>query len=312
LRSFFDEFLSNFYAYDSKLKRSIVVMFTKPGKLAHEFVQGKRQMYANPFRFYLSVSLVFFIFSSLISKWDKQTLIKETEIELVKAQEKQKDSLLKTNAPLIEMDLGNDTKKDSNKMYAEKELSSYSFTKRVLLKTQTFSNYQKANPNKNKVEALQELGYQPTTWNLYLYKKTKDSEQIFNNEGSGSEAFLNYLIEKLPFILFLSLPLLTLCFKIVYFRHDITYAEHMAFLYSLMTFVFMIMLIQELFEVCFNFTFNGIATLGISFYFYKSLRFFYHQERWKTIIKFVILNGLLMISTAILTMVVLGVVFLMY
>lgn len=312
LYSFFDEFLSNFYAYDSKFRRSIALMFAKPGMLAREFVEGKRQKYANPFRFYLSVSLVFFIFTSMLTKWDKKELMKDTQLESGQTIQTSFDSIRKKEGALVDFEMDAKPQKDSIRKYSEQELKSYSFFKRAILKSQTFTDFQEQYPHKSTTEALKELGYELTTWNVYLYKKTRDSQQIFNSSGSGTDAFLNYLIEKLPFILFLSLPILTLCFKLVYFRHDITYAEHMAFLYSFMTFVFLIMLIQEIVEVCFNFTFEGIAALGISFYFYKSLRFFYHQERWKTIIKFVILNGLLMISTAVLTLVVLGVVFLMY
>ena len=45
ISDFIEEFLSNFYAYDSRLRNSIVSMFTKPGILAKEFNEGKRQKY---------------------------------------------------------------------------------------------------------------------------------------------------------------------------------------------------------------------------------------------------------------------------
>ena len=66
MRDFVNEFFANFYAYDSKINNTIRTLFTKPGKMAFDFINGKRNSYANPFRFYLSVSLVYFILNSFL------------------------------------------------------------------------------------------------------------------------------------------------------------------------------------------------------------------------------------------------------
>ena len=303
---FVDEFLSNFYAYDSKLRRSIVSMFLKPGGAARAFCEGKRNQFANPFRLYLSVSLTFFILTTMLSKWDRQNLIKDSQTYQI-----QRDSILVANLP-VQIRANDTTQRKSYKRYSEEEVAEFSFFKKVFYKSQTFYRYIDENPNKNVVEALDELNYKPSSWNIYLYKKTKDSHSLFDGQGQGTKAFVNYLLEKLPFILFLSLPLLTLCFKLVYLRHDITYAEHMVFVFSFMTFVFLMFLINTLSQLLFDFSFGWILIAGIAFYFYKSLRFFYQQQRSNTLIKFVILNGLLIVSTAILFVLVFGVVFLLY
>ena len=73
LKDFVDEFLANFYAYDSKVKRTIVSLFTKPGIAARDFINGKRMYYANPFRFYLSISLIYFIFNGIVTKFGNET-----------------------------------------------------------------------------------------------------------------------------------------------------------------------------------------------------------------------------------------------
>ena len=61
IKDFIEEFFANFYAYDSRLRNSIISIFTKPGALAREFNEGKRHTYANPFRLFLSVSIILFI-----------------------------------------------------------------------------------------------------------------------------------------------------------------------------------------------------------------------------------------------------------
>ena len=40
-------------------------MLTNPGKVSKDFVSGKRQRYSNPFQFYLTVSILFFLIVGL-------------------------------------------------------------------------------------------------------------------------------------------------------------------------------------------------------------------------------------------------------
>ena len=59
---FFEEFFSGIFAYDSRLYRTLRALLFKPGKISKDYIEGKRQRYANPYKFYLSVSILFFIF----------------------------------------------------------------------------------------------------------------------------------------------------------------------------------------------------------------------------------------------------------
>ncbi len=53
IKDFIEEFFSNFYAYDSRLRNTFITLFTKPGVAAREFSEGKRHHHANPFRLFL-------------------------------------------------------------------------------------------------------------------------------------------------------------------------------------------------------------------------------------------------------------------
>jgi len=61
LKDFFSEFFSNFISYDSKICRSITHILFKPGYVTEQYCEGKRASYTNPFRFFLTVSIVFFL-----------------------------------------------------------------------------------------------------------------------------------------------------------------------------------------------------------------------------------------------------------
>ncbi|MGM0392334.1 MAG: DUF3667 domain-containing protein, partial [Bacteroidota bacterium] len=66
---FFNEFFSGIFAYDSRLKRTLRALIFYPGKISKDYIQGKRIRYANPFRFYLSASIVFFIIWSFTNSF---------------------------------------------------------------------------------------------------------------------------------------------------------------------------------------------------------------------------------------------------
>jgi hypothetical protein len=55
--------LENFFHFDAKLFRSIVILLFQPGKLTAEFNAGKRASQVPPFRLYLFVSVLFFFIS---------------------------------------------------------------------------------------------------------------------------------------------------------------------------------------------------------------------------------------------------------
>ncbi|QJP34272.1 DUF3667 domain-containing protein [Nonlabens sp. Ci31] len=61
LKDFFGEFFSNMFSYDSRIWRTIKHLLFKPGYVSKHFIAGKRFSYANPFRFFLSVCIVFFL-----------------------------------------------------------------------------------------------------------------------------------------------------------------------------------------------------------------------------------------------------------
>ncbi|MEH6406477.1 MAG: DUF3667 domain-containing protein, partial [Leeuwenhoekiella sp.] len=60
-KDFFEEFFGSIFSYDSKFRRTISALILHPGKITREYISGKRTMYSNPFRFYFTVSIIFFI-----------------------------------------------------------------------------------------------------------------------------------------------------------------------------------------------------------------------------------------------------------
>ena len=57
----FNDFFNEFFADDSRLYRTLSSLLFNPGKISKDYIEGKRQRYANPYRFYLTASIIFFI-----------------------------------------------------------------------------------------------------------------------------------------------------------------------------------------------------------------------------------------------------------
>lgn len=323
VRDFIDEFLANFYAYDSKVKNTIFSLFTRPGKAAKEFIAGKRMFYANPFRFYLSVSLIYFILLGLI---DNFTPPEDNTYHFVNEKETKNDSITKIESEKTSANIDSiflleefkegkaivDKKKKNDTLFTEKQLKNKNFFSRIYYKMDTYSTYLEKSKETDYTKILDTLQHDTTNWNKFLLKKSFQISEMNTSDSSGSEKFLNYFIEKLTFILFISLPFLALNFMLLYFRSKLNYAEHLVFVFSVMSFAFLVLLLFEVLNLLIDIDLQPIISIGLYFYFYKALRNFYGQSRLKTIIKFVLLNFMLSITAVLVGMLMLLFVFILY
>jgi hypothetical protein len=60
------ELLEGLTHSDSRLWRTLILLWFKPGRLTQEFVAGRRAAYLPPFRLYLILSIVFFLIASFM------------------------------------------------------------------------------------------------------------------------------------------------------------------------------------------------------------------------------------------------------
>lgn len=55
------DFAGNIFSFDTRLWNTIKTIFIKPGKMAQDIMDGKRERYMPPFRLYVFVSFIFFL-----------------------------------------------------------------------------------------------------------------------------------------------------------------------------------------------------------------------------------------------------------
>ena len=61
LKFLIKDFFQDYMELDSKLFKSLPLLIIKPGFLTLEFIHGKRVKYISPLRFYLTISIIFFL-----------------------------------------------------------------------------------------------------------------------------------------------------------------------------------------------------------------------------------------------------------
>jgi hypothetical protein len=67
---------------DSRLWRTLWLLWFKPGKLTQEFVAGRRAAYLPPFRLYLVLSIIFFLVASFSHPRTNVAELKDGKIQI--------------------------------------------------------------------------------------------------------------------------------------------------------------------------------------------------------------------------------------
>ncbi|PQJ31052.1 hypothetical protein BST92_03530 [Nonlabens arenilitoris] len=315
LKDFFTEFFANFIAYDSRVWRTITHILIKPGYVTEQYCNGKRTEYANPFRFFLTVSIVFFLLLQLAIQFSDTSHLKsqksnnsgifnvsidsttQNKAELIELIKNQQDSLgdnqnfyqkLAIDRAIEEIEKDTTTLNIGRTYYTQEKLDNQSYFSKYFSQVTDYTNFYGNHPSKSTSEALNELGHRLDNQNITRYNKAKK----FSNLTDQPVEMINIILPKVPLFLFFFAPFMSLFFWLIYARGRWNYMEHMVFNFHLLTFVFLI-----LYLIIAEKSFTGTSIIAALFfgiigplYLYKSMRKFYKQGRFKTILKFLFIN----------------------
>jgi len=299
---FFNEFFSGIFAYDSRLKRTLRALLFTPGKISKDYIQGKRIRYANPFRFYLSASIIFFIIWSFTTNFDGINSENQVPIEELSEEDTQKIREGMAEIPAVAGQLNIDsliTKKQaaSKKTFqdyyiSQLELDSLTFFNSFPKQFDLYTRFNKETKITTPEIALDSLNHSQSFFNAWAFEKATD----WNFIKSNPQIFVTYFISKLPFIIFFYLPVFALFIWLLYSLQPFNYMEHLIFTFHVQTSFFVMTGIALLLDAIFvTDAFVGISLLLFLFYLYKALRRFYAQGRFLTFVKFTLLNGIFLI-----------------
>ncbi len=329
LRDFFDEFLSNLINYDSKLLKTLYALLVRPGTITKDYINGKRISYTNPFRFLLSLAFLYFLIftyennlsnldnlgfedkfkktgplSYSFSDGDKDSTELRDQTENIL---KQLDSVgtdldndmenvpipgikdLDTLRSIIDLGIKEEARKDSFMLanpkayYAELQNKESVSTMRRM---EFFFTFLQKDSIKTFDDAQKKYGVDETRKNKIAFNVTKSFLKAVAEPGS----YLNNTISKLPFAIFLFLPLFSVFIWLVYIRKKYTYTDHLIFSFHNQSLLFILLILSLIIDAIFGTASAGWFLLIFAFYLYKAMRKFYGQGRFKTIIKYIFLN----------------------
>ncbi|OAB76133.1 hypothetical protein ULVI_13840 [Cochleicola gelatinilyticus] len=285
-------------------------------------MKGQRLKYANPFRFFLSVSIIYFLLYSVVTYFEDNSpqdefeniytgiddgKKKDLDVGILKIKidsSTQQQNKIVRNDTLASKNDSTATKTKQTEEYeydytylSEKELQSLSSGERIYERFGIYRGFYERNEIKQAEIALDSLKHPKTAFNKWMYEKVESIERIKENPYG----FINYMVQKTPFFLFFCSPILALFLWLLYYRKKRYYMEHLVFLFHIFSFVFLALLIAMIPDLIIGTDIlQGLLFLIIGpFYFYKALRNYYQQKRLITIIKFVFLNIFFWISTTI-------------
>jgi hypothetical protein len=298
VRHFFEDFTH----FDGKFFRTIKVLLLKPGFLTEEYLKGKRASYLNPIRMYLFISAAFFlIYMSFFIPHTDPVKIKETS---TKAEERRKERSKKIQAGMGKIIAGVDSLKLEEE--EEKPMAREAFhNTRLYLdslddagKNDTIDNnsgfFGEDSPNSlveydSLQKTLPEKERDGKIERYFSRKFYKASDYGRENPGELKHRIAENYYHSLPYMLFISLPLIALLLRLLYIRRkQFFYVSHIIFTLHLYCSIFILILLlitaRQLpgkWHLIWLIPFFGIIV-----YIYKAMRRFYKQKRFKTFVKF--------------------------
>ena len=272
LRHFISESLSNFFAVDGRFMHTLRVLLWKPGLVAKNYIEGKRQRYVHPVRMYFlaSILLLFIIeyagnTNEIVNVTSPEEVENPADIEGVVTDP---DSLL--------VELSNLQNADSTKSAEEDEEPGM---------ISSMLGYYEESGEMDSRKALDALEYKNNLINRFLYHQSTKIAEF------DDEEFSKYFASKLFWVLFLFLPILAGVNHLLYYRRNFYYPEHLFFTFYNQTSFFIVLSVGiSLAYFINNQEILIVFVLTYMVYQYLSLLRFYGQSKRKTFLKFFILN----------------------
>lgn len=299
-REVFSELIDSLFNINSRVARSILPFLIRPGQLTSYFLSGKRMHYVHPIRFYLFMSLFFFFtFKIANDSFDNIKLKSERQRDLM---EVKRDSIISNMNVLLERyddrakirvdsallhDLRDEIvsyKKQDEEFDDDNQLNIDIMGDSMVLDLNKLSQWAKI-PSMTPETLLDSLGVQDKgmlnqliAMKLLKYGKTE-----------GVDDIIKEVIDNIPIMMIVLLPLFAFLLKALYFRRKHYYIEHLIFSIHLHTFFYFLGGISMIFEASFDVETEAIRLLVGCVYTFFSFRRVYQQHWWKTIIKILLL-----------------------
>ncbi len=281
------EFFSDQLNIDSKLFKTIFALFN-PGKLTLEYFGGKHKSYVSPLRTFLVTAIILFAIVSI--KTTDSVNINNGDGNFISRAErniaiKNLDSINQViagqfNNPTVNLAL-------DSALVAFKNVENAGSDSTYLDTLLSTNNNEKVRVSVEDIAEL-ELDELADKYNITgIFKRTIFKQQVKTMDDG--ERLFKYFIGNLSLMVLLMMPFLALFLKLLYFRRNFYYVEHLIFSFHYHAFAFLITTLLVLFGEYMS-GWIALPFVGIFIYQFVAMRKVYGQSFWKTFLKFWILN----------------------
>lgn len=301
--------------FDSKFFTTLKDLLFKPGYLSREYMAGRRASYLHPVKMYVFTSAIFFLlFFSLFSP---NTNFKESDPahmtgternqELDRIEKKLKKNKYGEPDTVIRRKMDKlAAMRDTTKPVSRSDFQQLDSTRFEVNISGVSNNYRSVAEYDSVQKTLPSAQRDGWFTSRLVRKEISVNNKYRYDPEAGMEKLVDSVLHRLPYMLFISLPLFALILKLLYIRRkNYYYADHGVFTIHLYIFTFILLL------VVFAIGRYGASAWGpfgllvvllllwLFVYLYKAMRRFYGQSRWKTAIKFLFTTvvSLLMMGT---------------
>lgn len=296
------DFFSNYFSFDSKIIRSAIPFFVKPGFLTNRYNEGKRSSFVHPLRLYLIVSFVFFFLLTLLI--DK--VVDEEKISL-RADTNYFRPADEASVNPKELQAAQDAV-DSLKAKLHDRDSA------LAQLTDSSAVARKIKETTNKWELLRNtsLTDEQIIDSLKFDKKSEVSKILIHQFRKvlqkDVDIFLPYLAKNFSLLMFLLLPIFAFYLYILFRRKEKFYISHAIHALHLHSFSFLILSLLMLYELLNTTLIDAksvyfTAFMLVTLYAFFSIKKVYRQSWGKTFLKFNILGFFYFITLTISVMV---------
>jgi hypothetical protein len=276
----------------------------KPGRLATEYMKGRRASFLNPVRMYVFTSFIFFLIFFAFSKRDIGKVsynigsVNDKRIEEINAMDSASFAAFTSKVNEIDNKPGPPMSRQEFQHFVD------SLTNRGGI--HFTQHYYKS---KEEYDSMLATGAKKHNWlqRQLIYKEIEMNKRYDNNSTKIISAFQSNFIHHLPQMMFVSLPFLALLLKFLYVRRkEYYYVNHAIFTIYLFIFIFIIFLVMIGFARLYDWSHWGIfkgllsmLTLSIFVYEYAAMYNFYRQNVFVTFAKFLLFNILVSITIGV-------------
>lgn len=292
-------FFSDITHFDSKFFTTVKDLLIRPGFLSKEYMMGKRIKYLHPVRMYVFTSAIFFL---IFFKWFvPETTINNGMDRTLSA--KERVEYIKTLESRLKKDTGNKLVKKKLAMFRDtsKQLTvrDYLETRSSGLQISFSGNNYKTIREYDSAQQILPVAKRDGWFKRRLQKKGIEINTKYREDPKEAVGKLvESILHRLPYMLFVSLPLFALILKVVYIRRkEFYYSDHGVFAIHLYIFTFLQLLAVFSLSALEDYTGWGFISVLIFalfvllfFYLYKAMRNFYGQRRDKTVLKFLLVS----------------------